>query len=366
MSSARRPPSRSRIPAGWTTTRSGNDVAEAVFGGDRPGSQKPTLAGASGGGGGGARAIMARTGKSKTGVWRWQERFCHEGVDGLLHDKSRPPGIAPIAEGRVAEIVRLPRPTAASIRDLQAALNRFVAGRNADDPEPFTWRAEAEAIAARNRGFQTVESIRLSCSDPEHARGHKTRSVSPAIIAEVSKERCHGGAGVVPVRIIEEPTRQCRAPVTQNFDQLTTFDVWVHVFLKHVSNPLSGEGCLQFLMRGAESDPPLRNYLHHLAVFRELPFGQRSAGKASTNAPMTDEVLRRQGRSGMFEVSRRGRECVAKRRPQWNGDHILLDLPSKPHARIETLFYHIDDRSVADEFDTDFGIVLHEVENDRT
>jgi transposase len=55
----------------------------------------------------GTSAIMAETGKSKTCVWRWQERFMREGVDGLLRDKSRPPGKAPVAPDRVAEIVRL-------------------------------------------------------------------------------------------------------------------------------------------------------------------------------------------------------------------------------------------------------------------
>ena len=50
---------------------------------------------------------MAATSKSKTCVWRWQERFMTEGVDGLLRDKSRPPGIAPTDEDKVAEIVRL-------------------------------------------------------------------------------------------------------------------------------------------------------------------------------------------------------------------------------------------------------------------
>ena len=34
----------------------------------------------------GTHAIMAATGKSKTCVWRWQERFMQEGVEGLLHD----------------------------------------------------------------------------------------------------------------------------------------------------------------------------------------------------------------------------------------------------------------------------------------
>ena len=55
----------------------------------------------------GTSAIMRATGKSKTCVWRWQERFMHEGVNGLLRDKSRPPGKAPIPPERVAEIVRL-------------------------------------------------------------------------------------------------------------------------------------------------------------------------------------------------------------------------------------------------------------------
>lgn len=53
----------------------------------------------------GTHAIMRETGKSKTCVWRWQERFMHEGVDGLLHDKTRPPGTPPIEEHRVKEIV---------------------------------------------------------------------------------------------------------------------------------------------------------------------------------------------------------------------------------------------------------------------
>ena len=55
----------------------------------------------------GTNGIMAATGKSKTCVWRWQERFMDAGVDGLLRDKTRPAGKAPIAESRVAEVVRL-------------------------------------------------------------------------------------------------------------------------------------------------------------------------------------------------------------------------------------------------------------------
>ena len=55
----------------------------------------------------GTNAIMAATGTSKTTVWRWQARFMQVGVDGLLRDKTRPPGKAPVAEDRVGEVVRL-------------------------------------------------------------------------------------------------------------------------------------------------------------------------------------------------------------------------------------------------------------------
>jgi transposase len=55
----------------------------------------------------GTTAIMRAANKSKTCVWRWQERFMREGVDGLLRDKTRPPGIAPVAPSRVEEVVAL-------------------------------------------------------------------------------------------------------------------------------------------------------------------------------------------------------------------------------------------------------------------
>ena len=54
----------------------------------------------------GTNAVMAATGKSKTTVWRWQERFMQAGVEGLLQDKTRPPGKAPIEAARVGEVVR--------------------------------------------------------------------------------------------------------------------------------------------------------------------------------------------------------------------------------------------------------------------
>ena len=55
----------------------------------------------------GTNAIMAATAKSKTCVWRWQERFMAEGVEGLLRDKTRPPGIAPLDAKLVDKVVAL-------------------------------------------------------------------------------------------------------------------------------------------------------------------------------------------------------------------------------------------------------------------
>jgi transposase len=57
--------------------------------------------------GAGTNAIMRRTGKSKTCVWRWQERFAVEGVDGLVRDKTRPSRIKPLGEEVAARVVEL-------------------------------------------------------------------------------------------------------------------------------------------------------------------------------------------------------------------------------------------------------------------
>jgi transposase len=61
----------------------------------------------------GTNAIMRETGKAKTCVWRWQERFAAEGVEGLLRDKTRPsrvPKLAPSIAERVVELTMEPPP----------------------------------------------------------------------------------------------------------------------------------------------------------------------------------------------------------------------------------------------------------------
>jgi transposase len=55
----------------------------------------------------GTNAITRAIGKDKTVVWRWQERFMHEGVEGLTRDKTRPSRIAPLPAETVDRVVAL-------------------------------------------------------------------------------------------------------------------------------------------------------------------------------------------------------------------------------------------------------------------
>jgi transposase len=55
----------------------------------------------------GTAEIMRRTGKSKTCVWRWQERFAREGFNGLLRDKTRPSRIPKLDPSIAERIVAL-------------------------------------------------------------------------------------------------------------------------------------------------------------------------------------------------------------------------------------------------------------------
>ena len=55
----------------------------------------------------GTLSIMRQVGCAKATVWRWQERFMAAGVDGLLQDKSRPPGKAALPQAVVERVVDL-------------------------------------------------------------------------------------------------------------------------------------------------------------------------------------------------------------------------------------------------------------------
>ena len=55
----------------------------------------------------GTDEIMRPAGMSKTAVWRWQERFMEDGVEGLLRDKTRPSRIPPLPASVIERVVAL-------------------------------------------------------------------------------------------------------------------------------------------------------------------------------------------------------------------------------------------------------------------
>ena len=65
----------------------------------------------------GTAEIMRATGKAKTVIWRWQERFGEEGAAGLWRDKTRPsriPPLSPVVAARVVDMTLAGPPPGAS------------------------------------------------------------------------------------------------------------------------------------------------------------------------------------------------------------------------------------------------------------
>jgi transposase len=51
--------------------------------------------------------VAETVGISRPAVWRWQVRYAEQGVEGLLRDKTRPPGKTPLSAAKVAEVLAL-------------------------------------------------------------------------------------------------------------------------------------------------------------------------------------------------------------------------------------------------------------------
>ena len=100
--------------------------------------------------GAGTSAIMRATGVSKTAVWRWQDRFMTEAVDGLLRDKTRPSRIAPLKLDVIDHVVALtlsdaPGETTHWTADRMATASEISASAvrriwKAHDLRPHRWR----------------------------------------------------------------------------------------------------------------------------------------------------------------------------------------------------------------------------------
>jgi transposase len=55
----------------------------------------------------GTMAIQRHTGKGKPTIWRWQARFMAEGVDGLLHEATRPSRVPPLPAATIERVVEM-------------------------------------------------------------------------------------------------------------------------------------------------------------------------------------------------------------------------------------------------------------------
>ena len=145
-----------------TITRSVRGRLEAITR-DRNASQKHAWRAAiilSSADGVGTNEIMRRTGKSKTCVWRWQERFMKEGIAGLLHDKTRPSRIPPLGPEVAARVVALtladpPVETTHWTADLMA--------RASGAPRPCSLRSTS-STGPSSAATCSATAIRSSCA----------------------------------------------------------------------------------------------------------------------------------------------------------------------------------------------------------
>ena len=108
--------------------------------------------------------VARRTGASRPAVWRWQARYAEEGVEGLVRDKTRPPGKAPLTTATVARVLAL------------------TCAEPPGETTHWTGRAMAKAIGVSLSAIQRIWAThRLQ---PHRIRTFK-RSKDPAFAAKV-------------------------------------------------------------------------------------------------------------------------------------------------------------------------------------
>jgi len=108
--------------------------------------------------------VARRAGASRPAVWRWQIRYAEAGVDGLLRDKTRPPGRTPVPTATVAQVLALTK------------------SEPSGEATHWTGRAMAKAVGLSLRTVQRIwEAHRLQ---PHRIRTFK-RSNDPAFAEKV-------------------------------------------------------------------------------------------------------------------------------------------------------------------------------------
>ena len=140
----------------------------------------------------GTVAIMRRTGKAKASVWRWQARYLEAGVDGLLHDKTRPSRIPRLSGDLVERVVArtlAPPPGEAThwtvramAKDIgisPASVQRIWAGHGRDCQE---FRVRAMTMGRKEPSHGTPQTA-----------GHPGRTAGPTSLPAVIRKPPSGG-----------------------------------------------------------------------------------------------------------------------------------------------------------------------------
>jgi transposase len=119
----------------------------------------------------GTMAIQRQTGKGKPTIWRWQARFMAEGVEGLLHEATRPPGKPPLTPATIEQVVNV------------------TLAEPPGEATHWTCRAMAKAAGVSHRSVQRiwaahephrVRTFKLS-NDPKFAAKARVSSASMSI-----------------------------------------------------------------------------------------------------------------------------------------------------------------------------------------
>src|SRR4029079_1812455 len=114
----------------------------------------------------GTAEIMQATGKAKTVIWRWQERFREEGAAGLWRDKTRRSRIPPLSPEVAKRVVAL-----------------TLAG---PPPAASHWSGSAMAKAAG----VSVSSVQRMCAWPPTAPGASVQTVQrSAVCRQTARDR---------------------------------------------------------------------------------------------------------------------------------------------------------------------------------
>jgi transposase len=108
--------------------------------------------------------VARRAGVSRPAVWRWQQRYAEAGVDGLLRDKTRKPGKAPLGDELVRRVVAL------------------TCAEPPGEATHWTGRAMAEAVGISLRSVQRIWAAHEL--QPHRLRSFK-RSRDPAFAAKL-------------------------------------------------------------------------------------------------------------------------------------------------------------------------------------